>query len=93
MGWVQPLLQGRAIDPQRFAVFQASLARQAADPVLQEAILVTSRQAVVAFWSWVAAGATLQAQNDLLKLAELRGKQYQAGFEAGKFAEIDVILI
>ncbi len=92
LGWIQPLLQGRAIDPQRFAVFQASLARQAADPILQEAILGTSKQAVVAYWNWVAAGATLQAQNDLLKLAERRGEQYQAGFEAGKFAEIDVIL-
>lgn len=92
LGWAQPLLQGRAIDAQRFAVFQASLARQAADPILQEAILNTSRQAVVAYWNWVAAGATLQAQRDLLKLADLRGEQYQAGFEAGKFAEIDVIL-
>lgn len=92
MAWSQPLLQGRAIDPQRFAVFQASLARRAADPILQEAILNTSRDAVIAYWAWVAAGATLQAQQDLLDLAEVRGRQYQAGFEAGKFAEIDVIL-
>jgi outer membrane protein TolC len=90
--WMQPLLQGRAIDPQRFAIFQASLARRAADPILQEAILRNSREAVLAYWTWVAAGATLRAQRDLLKLAEVRGEQYQAGFEAGKFAEIDVIL-
>ncbi|MDG2221386.1 MAG: TolC family protein [Rubripirellula sp.] len=92
LGWIQPLLRGRAIDPQRFAIFQASLARHAANPILQEAILRTSRQAVLAYWNWVAAGATLQAQRDLLDLAEVRGQQYQTGFEAGKFAEIDVIL-
>ncbi len=92
VAWVQPLLQGRAIDPQRFAVFNAALERQAADPILQEAILQTSREAVIAYWNWVATGAMLQAQRSLLQLAERRGEQYQAGFDAGKFAEIDVIL-
>lgn len=88
----QPLLQGLAIDPQRVAVFRASLARRAADPVLQQAILDTSRDAMLAYWSWVAVGAVLQAQQDLLDLAETRGEQYRIGFEAGKFAEIDVVL-
>ena len=92
LSWIQPLLQGRAIDPQRFSVFRASLARQAADPILQEAILSTSRDAIITYWHWVAAGAVLQAQRELLQLAETRGEQYRAGFEAGKFAEIDVIL-
>ena len=92
LAWIQPLLQGRAIDPQRFGVFQASLARRAADPILQEAILNTSRDALLAYWNWVAAGATLEAQNGLLELAESRGEQFQVGFKAGKFAEIDVII-
>ena len=92
VGWQQPLLQGRAIDPQRFEIFRASLARQAADPILQEAILQTSRDASLAYWEWVASGANLRAQASLLEIAERRGEQYQEGFKAGKFAEIDVVL-
>lgn len=88
----QPLLRGRAIDPQRIAIFRSSLARQAADPIVQEALLYTSRDALSLFWEWVAAGATLQARKDLLEVAESRGEQFQVGFQAGKFAEIDVVL-
>ena len=88
----QPLLQGRAIDPERIALFQATLARRAADPILQEAILIASRDAQLAYWNWVAAGGELRAERDLQKLAEERGEQFRIGFEAEKFAEIDVIL-
>lgn len=89
---IQPLLQGRAIDPQRVAVFQASLARQAVGPTIQQTLLQISLDATTNYWQWVAAGSSLQAQQELLKLAEERGKQYEAGVEAGKFAEIDLIL-
>lgn len=91
VGIQQPLLQGLAIDPQRFAVYRASLATRAADPILQQAILETSRDAIIAYWDWVAAGAALAAERALLELAVERGKQYQAGFEAGRFPEIDVV--
>ncbi|WDQ16095.1 TolC family protein [Rhodopirellula sp. P2] len=89
---IQPLLQGRAIDPQRVAVFQASLARQAVGPTIQQALLEVSLDATTNYWQWVAAGSALQAQQELLKLAEERGEQYEAGVEAGKFPEIDLIL-
>jgi outer membrane protein TolC len=92
VGLIQPLLQGRAIDEQRVALFRASLAQQAADPILQEAILTTSRDATLAYWQWVAWGAVLQAQRELLSLAEARGEQFEVGVTAGKFAEIDLIL-
>ncbi len=92
VAFTQPLLQGRAIDPQRVAVFQASLARQAAEPKIQQAILDASSDAAAAFWEWVAAGAVLKAQNELLDLAMTRGEQYEIGVRAGKFAEIDLIL-
>jgi outer membrane protein TolC len=92
VGLIQPLLQGRAIDEQRVALFRASLAQQAADPILQEAILATSRDATLAYWQWVAWGAVLQAQRELLTLAETRGEQFVVGVNAGKFAEIDLIL-
>ncbi len=92
LGFSLPLLQGRAIDPQRVAVFQASLSRRAVEPKIQQAILETAADAVSAYWGWVAAGGVLQAQRELLALAETRGEQYEAGVQAGKFAEIDLLL-
>ena len=92
VGWVQPLLRGKAIDMNRVAVFQASLARHASQPVLQQAILDAARDATEAYWKWVTAGTILESQRELLRLAVTRGEQYEAGLEAGKFAEIDVIL-
>lgn len=92
VGWVQPLLQGRAIDPSRVEVFQANVARQAAEPTIQQSLLEAAQDAAMVYWEWVAAGAILAAQRELLTLAEERGKQFDDGFAAGKFAEIDVVL-
>ncbi len=92
VAFAQPLLQGRAIDPQRVAVFQSRLAQQAAEPIIQQAILDISRDATTTYWEWVAAGSNLEAQIELLELAEIRGKQFEAGVKAGKFPEIDLIL-
>jgi len=92
VGWVQPLLRGKAIDPNRIAVFQASLSRQASQPVLQQAILDAAREATETYWKWVAAGNVLRAQQELLALAQERGEKLEEGFKADLFAEVDVIL-
>ncbi len=92
IGYTAPLLQGRAIDAERVAVFQARLTGQAAEPLIQQAMLNASREAAFVYWDWVAAGAALVAQRELLELAQTRGKQYEVGVKAGKFAEIDLIL-
>ncbi len=86
-----PLLQGRAIDAQRVAVFQASLAGQAAEPLIQASLLYAAREAAMLYWEWVAAGAVLDAQREMFELAQQRGEQYEVGVKAGKFAEIDLI--
>ncbi len=88
----QALLQGRAIDPARVQVFQANIARRAADPIYQQAILQSSRDAAMIYWQWVAAGKILEAQQELFELAKMRGEQFEVGVKAGKFAEIDLIL-
>lgn len=92
VGIAQALLQGRAIDPQRVAVFQSTLERQRATPILQQALLDASLEAAVAYWEWVAAGALLQAQRELLELATTRGEKFEQGVAAGRFPEIDLIL-
>ncbi|MEO8269090.1 MAG: TolC family protein, partial [Aureliella sp.] len=86
-----PLLQGRAIDAQRVAVFQASLAGGAAEGLIQLSLLNASREAAELYWQWIAAGRVLAAQHELLSLAEQRGEQYEVGVKAGKFPEIDLI--
>lgn len=86
-----PLLQGRAIDSQRVGVFQASLAQQAAEPLIQQAILNSSAEAASAYWEWISAGTVWKAQRELLALAEVRGEQFEVGFKADKYAEIDLI--
>ena len=92
VGWIQPLLQGRAIDLNRVGVFRASLARQAAQPIVQQTILDSARAATENYWKWVAAGTVLKAQRELLELAETRGAKFEAGLKIGKFAKIDVVL-
>ncbi len=91
LGFGLPLLQGRAIDAQRVAVFQATLANQAAEPTIQQSILSNSRDAAAVYWEWLAAGAVLLAQGELLNISLLRGEQYEVGVKAGKFAEIDLV--
>jgi len=86
-----PLLQGRAIDPQRVAVFQATIASRAAEPLIRQALLNVSREAASVYWEWVAAGAVLAAQRELLLLAQQRGEQFEVGVKAGKFAEVDLV--
>jgi outer membrane protein TolC len=88
---VKPLLQGRAIDAERVAVFQASIDQRAVAPIVQQAILDISLEASTAYWQWIASGGVLRAQRELLDLAKLRGEQYDAGVKAGKFAEIDLV--
>ena len=61
VGWIQPLLRGKAIDLNRVAVFQASLARQASQPVLQQAILDSAQEATEAYWKWVTAGSGVRS--------------------------------
>lgn len=91
VGMTLPLLQGRAIDPQRVAVFQANLSLQAVSPQVQIQILQIGREAAAAYWNWVAAGGRLTAQQELLELAKNRQKIFEQGEEAGKFALIDVV--
>ncbi|MEM8732663.1 MAG: TolC family protein [Planctomycetota bacterium] len=87
-----PLLQGRAIDPQRVAVFQANLGRRAAEPEIQLTILNVAQEATTSYWEWVAAGMRLKAQEELLELAEIRQEQLEEGAAAGFSARIEVTL-
>ncbi len=92
LGLTQPLLQGRAIDPQRVELFQANLRRQAVEPKIQENLLSVSLDASNAYWSWLGAGAILNSQSELLRLAEVRGEQLNALLKAKVGNAIDVVV-
>jgi outer membrane protein TolC len=92
LAFVQPLLQGRAIDAQRVEVFQANLRRLAVTPEVQTNILSYSLEATEAFWYWQSVGAILRAQYQLLELANIRGKQLEELLAAEQGKQIDLIV-
>lgn len=83
IGWVQPLLQGYRIDPQRVALFQAGIYQQEIGPLVQLEVLDGGQGGYEAYWSWVAAGLRTKAQEELLRLATLRVQQIDKLIEAG----------
>lgn len=83
VGWVQPLLQGRAIDPYRVQLFQANLDRQAVAPEIQQNVLAASLAAASAYWQWVQAGNVLRSQEQLLQLAIKRNEGLNRLLERG----------
>ena len=87
---MQPLLQGRAIDPQRVELFQANLRRQAVDPEIQSQILFAGREASAAFWNWVEVGNVLKAQERLLQIAMKRGEQLEFALTKGQSSRLEV---
>ena len=70
-----PLLQDRAIDPRRADRQTASLDVTRAEQDLEKARLSAYKQALAAYWDWVAAGRQYQVARDLLALAEARDQQ------------------
>lgn len=92
LAYQQPLLQGRAIDPQRVELFQANLRRQSVGPEVQFQLLVATRDAAFAYWQWVEQGNILRAQRNLLRLAELRADQFEEALKQGVATELTVSL-
>ncbi len=83
LAWVQPLLQGRAIDPGRVALFQAGNRQQSVGPLVQREVLDSSLDAASVYWSWVNIGLQSRAQQELLRLAEIRVKQIEKLVKSG----------
>ncbi|MDX1930265.1 MAG: TolC family protein [Pirellulaceae bacterium] len=90
LAMIQPLLQGRAIDPARVEVLQANLRIQAVAPEIERQILVFALESSEVYWQWVAAGSYLRSQEELLKLAEVRDKQLRDLVTAGANKAIDL---
>lgn len=89
-GVTLPLLQGRAIDPRRVALWRARIERQAADPFVLAKRLEAMRKAADAYWEWVAAGRQREVAVRLLALAEGRRQQITLAVEEGLLARINL---
>jgi outer membrane protein TolC len=86
-----PLAKNRHIDQRRAAVLQGNLARAAVDPAVQAQVLQFVRAASQVYWSWVAAGRAVAAQQELLDLARERVRQVEERVKAGDLEEIALI--
>lgn len=89
LAYIQPLLQGRDIDPRRVAIFQNRIAQQSVEPQLQVEILQTSFAAASIYWDWLAAGRNLRVQQQLLALARQRVEQIRELIKAQRRAKVD----
>ncbi len=92
VAFVQPLLQGRAIDPSRVELFQSNLRRQAVGPEIQSQILIAGLDAARAFWLWVEIGNVLKVQERMLEIAVKRGEQLERSKEAGAASNLEISL-
>lgn len=83
-----PLLKDRTIDTRRAELFQASLARDAVEPMVRMQMLEFVRIAARVYWSWVAAGRSLEAQRELLRNAQARVRQIEERVNAEDLPQI-----
>ena len=91
VGWQTPLLRNRAIDQRRADIFQATLRREQVDPFVQGLLLEFTYGAADAYWSWVAAGLSYDAQRDLLRVTVERNKQFEERVKQEDLAAIELV--
>lgn len=84
-----PLLQDRAIDSRRADRQAASLDMTRAEQDLEKSRLSAYKQALAAYWDWVAAGRQYQVARDLLLLAEARDQQLADAARLGQLAPVE----
>jgi cobalt-zinc-cadmium efflux system outer membrane protein len=84
-----PLLQDRAIDARRADRQAASLDMTRAEQDLEKSRLSAYKQALAAYWDWVAAGRQYQVARDLLLLAEARDQQLADAAQLGQLAPVE----
>jgi outer membrane protein TolC len=87
---VQPLLQGRAIDPNRVELFQSNLRRQSVEPEIQNQVLIAGKEAAIGYWNWVEIGNVLKAQERLLEIAVKRGENLELAYAKKLSTQLDL---
>ena len=83
-----PLLQGRAVDKRRAALWKARIERDRADPLVLAKRLELMEKAALTYWKWRAAGEKLRVVRELLELARSRQASLTASVAEGLLPEI-----
>lgn len=86
-----PLLRDGAIDRPRAELQKAELADDLARVELQQRVLEVERDAVVAYWNWVATGNRLNVRVAQLELARARDEGIQRTIAQGNTAPIEAV--
>lgn len=85
-----PLLKDGSIDSKRAALFKARIDRDLVDPSIQRQQLDFVRAASAAYWNWVGAGQRWSIADQILRVAEDRGKSLTGQAQAGLIAPLVV---
>ncbi len=89
LGFVTPLLRGRAIDERRAEIARADLSAEAVDPQVQRQILESVQLSAYIYWSWVAAGQIYLTTQELLEVAEERDRAIRRQVELGNLGQTE----
>lgn len=90
-GFVAPLIGDRWIDENRAELWQAQLEQRRVEPEIQSQIILFVRDASVAYFQWVAAGANYEVAEDLLQLAYERNEGLVQQVAAEQAKRIDLV--
>lgn len=91
IGMALSLLRDRDIDDRRFSVKQAELQTNIAEFELRAQEITIVQQAYIAYATWLISARLLEAYQELLEVAEVRGDALTRQAQAGDVAEILVI--
>jgi outer membrane protein TolC len=91
IGMSLSLLRDRDIDDRRFAVKQAELDTNIAEFELRAQEIAVIQQAYISYATWLISARLLEAYQELLEVAQVRGDALTRQAEAGDVAEILVI--
>ena len=87
----QPLVRGRAIDPERADTAIARVDRRRADAQLEATVTATTRMARHAYWQWVYASGVLDVERESLRLARELLEQNRQRVAVGAIASVDLV--
>jgi outer membrane protein TolC len=91
LGVVLSLIRDRDIDDERFAILKAELEIDIAGLRFENERVSVFQQAYIAYTRWLIAARLLEAYQELLNVAVIRGEALQRQVESGDVAEILLI--
>ena len=86
-----PLLRGGSTDETRVKLRQAEIVEANAVPLVALRRIEIVREATLAYWTWVAAGLTVDVTERLLAVAESRQSQIEGRVRRGALPRIDLL--